>query len=300
MKNERRRQLEQNDLAGWLEKFLERTKEYHSTILISLGGIIVVFIAVNVFFYASAASSAKTWNDFYNVDQRDPEALKGFGEKSGSRTAAALAFLGAGDEYLRLASVNTAPEQSGDLLKNAKSAFESAEKAASVPALKQRARLGLGQTYERLALASDTKENLERAKKYYQEATGPNATFGERAKNALAILERENLEGIAVALKEKASTAAGIEQAIGDVEALTPPPVEGYTGEIPEVPEAAPVETLPTELPAPAGEGAPLDLTPPTEEAAPDEEVAPAPEATPAEEAAPAPETTPAPAPEAT
>ena len=322
MKSERRRKLETNDLAGWLEKFLERTKAYHSTVVLVILGVLVLAFATSIYKNVSASSRGNAWNEVYNLSgggfvpmdriengfqtpymttpdgrllppatetgEADVEGLAKFGVTRPTQYIGAYALLEAANAWLDSAAVDVQVNQKDTATENLKKAaenFQHIERATRNAALKQQARFGLARAAElQAAVEKDkVKENLDKAVGYYKQVAEVGGMLADQAKKSLEILEAKGSDAIFTALASRVpAEKAEVPESLGELEE---PAVDAV------------LENLPTELPAaeeaPAAEPAPAET--PAAESAP----AAAPAAEPAPAAAPAAEPAPAAAPAA-
>ena len=287
MKSERRRKLERNDLAGWLENFFEKTKEYHTAILYTICGIILLVVVVNIYFLVSKAGQKKQWDAYQvAVNTEDPAELSAFAEKNATSCAGALASLQVGrnalDEALVYIQIND-KEKALESLASAKDAFKRVERY-SQPDFRQQALWGQASVCEALATIEKTEENLAEAVKNYEKVVELGGVTAEKAKEILLVLKKAEAKDLFVAYVNRAD-ADSADAAMDQIQSGFAEP-ELDLVESPELPEVLPpveAEAAPAETPAPAAEAAPVETPAPAAETAPVETPAPATEAAPAE-----------------
>lgn len=295
MKSERRHQLETNDLAGWLERNLEKSKSYHSTILIIFVGVILLALAVNVYKSVSIASNGRTWNEVYNLGgagfvpldrvengfqtpymtsadgrllppteetgEMDAEGLALVGKNNAMKFAGHYASLEAANRWLENAAADLRANNAAaslETLQKAQETFTQVAGKTQVPSLKQQARYGLAKTHEYLAAIEKTKENLEAASDQYKLVAAAGGILGEEATESLALLQRPETEAALAALAQRPaeSTTESI------LSGLEEPNVESVIEDVPTIlPPVENTEAVP-ETPA---ENAPTEAAPEVE-----------------------------------
>lgn len=298
MKSERRHQLETNDLAGWLERILENSKSYHSTILIIFVGIILLAIVVNVYKSVSLASGGRTWNEVYNLggagfvpldrvengfqtpymtgaDGRllpptedtgevDAEALAVVGKDNSMKYAGHYASLEAANSWLESASADLRANNvvaSQETLQKAQETFTRVTQQTQTPSLKQQARYGLAKTHEYLAAIEKTSENLVAALEQYKLVVAAGGLLGEEAAQSLALLQRPETEAAVMALAQRPAESTTESILSGLDEPGVDSVVEDVPTILPPVEKAEETQATPTEN-APVETNAPAAETP--------------------------------------
>ena len=329
MKSERRRKLETNDLAGWLEKVLEQSREYHTTALLILIGVILLFFVSGVYKNVTRNAKGNSWNEVYTLSgggfvplerilngfqnpymttpdgrllppveetgEAQAEGLAEFGAKRPTQYIGNYASLEAANlmlsEALGAVQLNQAKD-AAEKLGKVKGMFESVVAATRTAAVRQQARYGLARTYEALAAVEKdkTKDHLAAAVDCYKKVADIGGALGAEAQKCLKVLEAPNSEALFVALANREEKKAEEEPASA-LPGLEEPALD-------EVKTEGIADELPLEAPAQAEPAAEAPAEAPAAEAAPAETPAEAPatEAAPAEAPAEAPAAEAAPA----
>ena len=301
MKSERRRKLETNDLAGWLEKVLEQSRQYHTTALLILIGVILLFFVSGIYKNVTRNAKGNSWNEVYTLSGGGfvplERILNGFQnpymttpdgrllppvEETGEASAEGLAEFGAkrptqfiGNyasieaanlqlaEALGLVQLNQTKEAS-ELLGKVKSAFEGVASATRTAVVRQQARYGLARTYEALAAVEKdkTKDHLAVAVDCYKKVADIGGALGAEAQKCLKVLEAPNSEALFVAMASREEKKADEDSATA-LPALDEPALDEVKAEsIPdELPLEAPAQAEPAPE-APAAEAAPAEPAP--------------------------------------
>jgi hypothetical protein len=165
MKAEKRHELQQNELAGWLGEQIETAKPYASTIAFVALGIAAIVALVIYLNNAGNPASAGSWSRYLAAfNDREPTvALEELAEKEPDSPAALWALQSVGDLNLAQGSMQlfTDREEAKKSLEKAEKAYLEVEKKATSPMLKSAARLGLAKLYE-------AQNKPGEAKKFYE------------------------------------------------------------------------------------------------------------------------------------
>lgn len=294
MDSQHRHELAENELAHWLEDFIENVKPYATLILIGVIGAVALFVAWGYYSDSSKASRAADWS-LYTMT-----ALEGVPRMSTLETAALeLDDAGApanfasitwaeGKLYEASESVLTDREKAAAAADDARQKFERLLKANGVSQeIRNRAQFGLARSYE-------IDGDYEKAIAAYKETKG---VFAELASQRAEELGKKSLQDDLAWLASAKAPAFSLPSGFGaageqpefspddlDVDAPAEPEsdvtlddlLESYENSAEG--ESAGDEAMPEE---PATEAAPAD-EPATDEAAAEE---PATDEAPAEEA---------------
>jgi hypothetical protein len=166
MKSERRHELQQNELAGWLTEKIESVKPHATQIALAAAAVVVLILAAFWYFRGDATVTAGNWSSYFSAmnQPRDREkALEEVNTKIPGTPAALWAKMSIGDssaEQGGRAMFTDRPEALKQL-QRAEAAYKDVEARATDPSLKARAQLGLGKVYESLC-------KPEEARKYYE------------------------------------------------------------------------------------------------------------------------------------
>ncbi|GAG31162.1 unnamed protein product, partial [marine sediment metagenome] len=153
MSNERRHELEKNDLAILLDRVNKTIEPYSKLIAVGIGAL---FIAVmGWLFYNSQRSgqrSDSTLDLIQGAASQDAEVLMEVSNNYPGTVAAAWAQVYQGQLQLSqgIQTLYRDREEAEQLLGDAKSAFQSAVSASSDPLLRSRANLGIARADESL------------------------------------------------------------------------------------------------------------------------------------------------------
>lgn len=166
MNNQRRHELEQNVLAGYLGTHLAKLQHLVKPACIAIAAGVVLFLGYNAFQNWSSKESAKAWTDFYfNLDGESDsfadlsQQFKGAAAGQWAQHAAAVGYLQDGIEAMY---VNR--KEGVALLKDSIERLDSL-KNSNIAELKRLSNLGLAQAHESLG-------ELDQAIEYYQTASG--------------------------------------------------------------------------------------------------------------------------------
>ncbi|MDO4574591.1 MAG: hypothetical protein Q4D98_05195 [Planctomycetia bacterium] len=294
MKSERRRKLETNDLAGWLERMLDRSRQYHSTILITVLGLVLLVIAYSTYSAISRSANSNQWNEFYQNNgsgfvsllrveygfqnppmlgpnrqplifpdemvARDAEVLDTFGKAHANKTVGQYALLEAGYKWLNDGAADVranSKETAVESLKKAQEAFEQMAKTMGDANARQKACFGLAQTYEFLAAVENTDANLKAAVAAYKEVAGGNGVLSKQAADALHVLEAPSANSLYLAMASRASRQENMDDVLSG---LNEPEIEeSAPTALPEILPAAKPEETPAPAAEPAAEPAPAE-----------------------------------------
>ncbi|MCC6123470.1 MAG: hypothetical protein IT426_00760 [Pirellulales bacterium] len=192
MKSEERHKLQQNELADYLAKVVERIKPYQNAIL---GGIILTLVAVLLFHWWTGKSATETEaanTEFYNalnsaMSSNDPADLIAVAEKHPDNPSASVAALAAADLYLNNGSELLFQNKSkaNSELGDAATLYQKILPRLNNPFLIAKANFGL-------ARAQECQNQLAEAKKHYEAVVKiqPDGPYGVLAKRRLEDLNR--------------------------------------------------------------------------------------------------------------
>lgn len=172
MKTERRHELQTNDLASWLTKFIEQSKPYWKPFLGVLILALVAFFAWHLVNSRNEASRSLAWTAYFNAfETGDAEAFRKVGQSYPETGAAMWALQSAGDAALVAGAgqifrdrdaaneeLETARDAYQKLLEQIDGAGLSGEAAEM---LKQRAHLGMGQALESLGEFTEAEQQYQ-------------------------------------------------------------------------------------------------------------------------------------------
>ncbi|MGY8770426.1 MAG: tetratricopeptide repeat protein, partial [Pirellulales bacterium] len=204
MKSDRRHELKENALLGWILKEWERVKPFSQAIL---GGIIIAavgIIAFQVLTMEGAQEKNLGWDNVFSaIDKDDRESLASTAEDNAVRASGHWAALLAAQQYLQDAS-NAAFTESGPDpidLQEASELFDTLIKALPDNAklttterfLKTKALLGKAQTLE----LESTEEKLVLAKETYAqiEVVWPKSAVADEAERRIKSLNDPQITG---------------------------------------------------------------------------------------------------------
>ena len=192
MKSEERHKLQQNELADYLGKIVEKIKPYQNAILGGIILVLVLLIAINWWRGKTASEQDVANTEFYAalgaaLSSSEPASLITMAEKYPDTPAANLAELTAADIYLNNGAkflfenklkANSELDQAVEL-------YGKVLPKLSAPFLIARANYGLGR-------AEECQNRLPEAKKSYEEAVkaAPDSPYQLLASRRLADIER--------------------------------------------------------------------------------------------------------------
>jgi hypothetical protein len=189
MKGQRRHELQTNELADRLGRYVQAAKPYQNLI----AGVLLVIVAgvgsILYFTGQARAKAARGWSDYFSAaTTNDATALEEVAVMHGDTTASLWAQQAAGDVKLSLGSSTrlTNKDEAEKQLRDAIKIFQDVEaKAGDRKMLLQRARLGMATAYESLC-------ELEKAKSQYEEAArvDPDSAIGQVAQQRVEELSR--------------------------------------------------------------------------------------------------------------
>ena len=285
-------------MASWLEKFFEKTKEYHTAILFSICGIILVVVVVNICSLVSKSGEQKLWNEYQEVlNSNDLTQLQQFAQKHKNSSSGAMVSLQIGRNFLNEGQKSIQVNDKKSALENLAKAKEAFQHVASFSQtdFQQSAFMGLAKVAETLAMVEKADENLAESVTYYEKVVNLGGALAFNAKESLRVLKKPETKDLYVAFINRKSADSVNEDMLKIQSGIAEPDLDFV--ESVGLPEALPnievTEPAPAEEAAPAAEVTPAEETAPAAEVTPAEETAPAAKVTPAEETAPAAEVTP-------
>jgi len=225
MKNERRHDLETNELAAGLTQWIKKFKPYTGQMITGLILLIGVYIGLAIWDSYGAQRERDAWDAFALASDTNDRELKGLQRVAGDEKHAGTkmqewAYVGWADRQVLLAQQTYLidRESANDRLRNALGIYEGMASDASDPQVRNRARFGLARVYE-------LQNKLEEARQQYLLVRGdlePQA--GERAKQLESEEVREACNWLATAELPRRDLTGG-QGTIGarpDFDAATP------------------------------------------------------------------------------
>ena len=200
MKGQRRRELQQNELADWIVRLIDRVRPHLKTFTIVALVALAVGGATALWLRHTAAEDAQAWDELCAELQKPPELqrpaeLERMAERHEGTDAAAWALVAAADSYLAIGCqqlfVNKA--EAAQELQKAVENYLTVLEETSRPELLERATFGLARAYEALAGTRQGQGELKRAIEYYQKltATWPDGVYAQLAAQRLEDLQRD-------------------------------------------------------------------------------------------------------------
>ena len=195
MKSERRHELQHNALLDWLAQTGESVKPHLNAILL---GIIVALIAVIGYRWMSFQSSSKeaaAWDSvFLAAGRGDTAQLEQTVEDYPSTMAAEWAAVVAADLQLTSGCQDlfTTKATAGDQFQKAYEKYTDILRISRDSVIRERATYGLARTCEARAGTRQSKEDLDEARKNYEEivTNWPNGAYAEAAQSRLNALSQ--------------------------------------------------------------------------------------------------------------
>ncbi len=184
--NDRRHELQQNDLAHYLDR-INRVIEPHSKLIaVVVGGLIVAGLAWML--YNGEQSSKRSFSTFELIEAmngQDTEVLAGVSEKFPGTVAAEWAKLYQANQFLSdgVDALFADRDNAATLLGDAKTAYENALAGSNDPLLLSRGHFGLARTHESLG---ELDEAIEQYKKTI--AVGESDEMIEKSEERIATL----------------------------------------------------------------------------------------------------------------
>jgi tetratricopeptide (TPR) repeat protein len=185
----KRHELQQNELAFWLEEKIEDIRPYFP--VIGIGTLAALLVVIGVWWYSAqqAQASAASWNAYFSAigERNQQEALQKVIEDEKTSEPANWARQTLADSNLALgaAAVFTDREESKKRLEAAVALYSEILKYTNDPLLQVRAGFGLARAKESLF-------EPEEAKKLYEEVakSSPDTVIGQEAKAAAERLSK--------------------------------------------------------------------------------------------------------------
>jgi hypothetical protein len=185
MDSQHRHELNENELAHWLENLIERMKPYGSLIAIGLVGLVLIFTAWGFYQNASTANEAVAWSGYTQaLLERAPDlgALETVSTQlDGAGPVADWSSITLADGRLWEASITWLQDRgkATESLTNAREEYERLLLAKRVDkVIQNRARFGLARSYE-------IEGDVEKAIEEYKQVDAP---FADLAKQRIASL----------------------------------------------------------------------------------------------------------------
>jgi len=218
MKAERRHELQENILAGWLAQQIALVKPYWQVIATAAIVVVLGFAAYFILSYKWSTERAVGWVDYFDaVGNRDIDKLEEVAEAHPEATAGLWALRAAGDERLLDGTNRLYSNPAGARLELHKAIenYESVLDRTEEPMLVRRALFGLARAHESIGELDEAKERFgELAEKF------PDTPVGKVAKERIEYLSRPSTkEFLAWLGKQKFDTPPP-----------TPPPGGGEAG----------------------------------------------------------------------
>lgn len=198
MKTERRHELQTNELAIWLNKWIEQIKPYSKGILGALIVVVVAFVAVYLVNERNEKSRSLAWTAYFNAfESGDSEAFQQVGTSYPGTGAALWALQSAGDAALAAGAGQLFRDRdaANEELESARDAYQQVVKqvdetdlsAEARQMLKQRALFGLGQALESLGDFTDAEAQYQAILDEF-----PDAVAAGLAKDRLDALKQQS------------------------------------------------------------------------------------------------------------
>jgi hypothetical protein len=194
MKTQRRHELQTNELADHLGKYLKTIRPYQNYIFFGIVAVVAVISAAVWMNNQQRAKASASWTDYFGALGGDrAETLEDVAKFHQGSTAALWAQLSAGDRQLFSGSDQMFQDrdQAEKTLKDAEKNFKAVESAATkYPDLVQRARFGLAQVYEAMC-------DVEKARDRYEQVAeaGRESAIGKLAERRFKRLSQTSVEG---------------------------------------------------------------------------------------------------------
>ena len=225
MSNERRHELETNDLAILLERVNKAIEPYSKAIAIGIGVLIVALIGW--MFYSSQQTgerSDSTLDLIQGNASQDPEVLMEVSNNYPGTAAAAWALVYQGQLQLSegIQTLYRDRVEAEQLLGDAKTAFQSAMSASSDSLLRSRAQLGIARAAESLG-------ELDQAVEAYQQVVkiGESEAIIEQAEQRIAAIGEPRTEEFLAWFSD---------QDFAPADPSLPPSMPGF-GSLPDMPD---------------------------------------------------------------
>ena len=161
MKSEERHHLQENDLAGMLDRGLKKIEPYTNQIVIGFAVLILLVAGVLLWMRSSGAANADAWGHFAKASTADDYLT--VADDFSDSDVAHWAKLRAGEQFLNqgLRTATSDRKSTDDNLNNAESAFQSLLQGSSAPPqIRERALYGLAVCRETLS-GADTSKAIE-------------------------------------------------------------------------------------------------------------------------------------------
>lgn len=234
MNSERRHQLNENELAGALDKFNHSIEPYSKPIAL---GVAAFFVAVLGYgFYSSTKSDNRSDATLQLIDASitgDTESLATIAAKYPNTSAAAWARLYQGGQQMGIgfSTLYTSRDEAETLLDDAVEAYNQAMELSNDAMIQSRAHYGLAQIAE-------ARGNVEDAIREYEEAmaVGESAAMVDEAKARIAALSSPQAKDFLAWFQE---------QDFSPAEPSLPPSLPG-AGDLPDLPD---LDLPPLDLP---------------------------------------------------
>jgi tetratricopeptide (TPR) repeat protein len=234
MNSERRHQLNENELAGVLDKLNHSIEPYSKPIALGVAAFFVAILGYGV--YSSTRSDNRSDATLQLIDASitgDTESLATIAAQYPNTSAAAWARLYQGGQQMGLgfSSLYTSRDEAETLLDDAVDAYKQAMELSNDAMIQSRAHYGLAQIAE-------ARGNIEEAVEEYEAAmaVGESAAMIEEAKSRVAALSSP---------QSKDFLAWFQEQDFSPAEPSLPPSLPG-AGELPDLPD---LDLPPLDLP---------------------------------------------------
>jgi len=226
----KRHELQQNELAFWLEEKIEDIRPYFP--VIGLGTLAALAVVIGVWWYSSqqAQASASSWNQYFSAigERNQEEALQKVIDDEKTSEPANWARQTLADSNLArgAAAVFTDREESKKRLETAVALYSEILKYTNDPLLQARAGFGLARAQESLFKPED-------AKKLYEEVakSSPDTVIGQEAKASVERLSNpEELKMLEWLAKQTPKRPAPVPSG-------RPGAIPGLPGDLPDRPD---------------------------------------------------------------
>jgi len=194
MKTERRHELQENELAGWLAEKVQTVRPHLKTIGAIIALLAVAYFCFSVYASRTVATKEAAWAAYFDAVGNLPRIAADFEEVAETypgSDAAGWALQTAGDLYLYegIRALYTDRSTADSELENARKAYEGVLNTFSDEMLLQRASLGLGKCLE-------SEGKIDDAKSRYQTLADkwPDSQIAVIAKSRLDALEQSETQ----------------------------------------------------------------------------------------------------------
>ncbi len=193
MKSQKRHELQTNELADHLGRYMQAIKPHQNLVLFGVVAVVVIVGGVVWMNNQRIAKASASWSDYFvAMSEQRPDALEDVAQFHEGSSAAWWALQSAGDYKLTSGAqkmFENRDEAKTDL-KDAEKHFKDVEQGAtSNPELVRRARFGLARVYETMC-------EIPKATDYYKQVAqaAPDSAIGKLAESRYNELTEESVE----------------------------------------------------------------------------------------------------------